>query len=116
MVKKVILREPRAPYTLTVDDETLGHEPVILERDGQPVAALVPIAEYEAFRAWREALEESWPEEPPPTPEGDQEALAAVERIRNMFADVDPEIWRDVMDEDIFTTGDYLCSLLEDDP
>lgn len=56
-MKKVVLRESRAPYTLTVDDETLGHEPVILERGGQPVAALVPIAEYEAFRAWWEAEE-----------------------------------------------------------
>gem|GEM_PF-6757375 len=38
------------------------------------------------------------PEEPPPTPEGDLEALAAVERIRTMFADVDPEVWRDVVE------------------
>ena len=99
-MKKLILREPRAPYTLNVDDETLGHEPVILERDGKPVAALVPIAEYEAFRAWREALEEPWPEEPPPTPEGDQEALAAVERIRNMFAPLDAETARYIAESD----------------
>ncbi len=55
-VRKVTLRETRSPYTLTVDEQTL-REPVILEQDGQPVAALVPIAEYEAFRVWQQAKE-----------------------------------------------------------
>ena len=44
-------------YTLAVDEKTL-HESVVLERDGQPLAALVPIAEYEAFRAWQQAQEQ----------------------------------------------------------
>ncbi|MFQ5595159.1 MAG: hypothetical protein ACE5LU_10835 [Anaerolineae bacterium] len=114
-MKKVILRESRAPYTLAVDDETLGHEPVILERDGRPVAALVPIVEYEAFRAWREALKEPWPEEPPPTPEGDQEALAAVERIRTMFADTEPEIWRDVIEDELLSPENLWILLEEND-
>jgi len=55
-MKRIVLRETRALYTLTVDEETL-HEPAILERDGHPVAALVPIAEYEVFRAWQQAHE-----------------------------------------------------------
>jgi len=93
-MKKVVLRESKAPYTLAIDDETMTEEPVILERNGRPVAALVPIAEYEAFRVWRETLDELWPEEPPPTPEGDLEALAAVERIRSMFPPLDVETAR----------------------
>lgn len=93
-MKKVELRESRAPYTVPIDDETFGHEPVILERNGQPVAALIPIAEYRAFLAWREMQAEPWPEEPPPTHEGDREALAAVERIRNMFPPLDTETAR----------------------
>ncbi len=113
-MKKVVLRESRAPYILAVDDEALGREPVVLERDGRPVAVIVPVEEYEAFRAWREALEEPWPEEPPPTPEGDQEALAAVERIRSMFADVDPEIWREVMDDELLK-AENLWMVLNDD-
>ena len=55
-MKKMVLRESQAPYTLTVDENTL-REPVILEQDGQPVAALVPIAEYKAFCAWQQAQE-----------------------------------------------------------
>lgn len=53
-MKKISLKEAQAPYTLAIDEEALTQEPVILERDGQPIAALVPIAEYEAFRAWQQ--------------------------------------------------------------
>ncbi len=35
----------------------LSQEPILLRHNGEPVAAIVPIAEYEAFCAWREAEE-----------------------------------------------------------
>jgi PHD/YefM family antitoxin component YafN of YafNO toxin-antitoxin module len=56
-MKTIILPESQAPYTLTIDEKTLTHESIILERDGQPVAVLVPIAEYQAFHAWQQAQE-----------------------------------------------------------
>jgi antitoxin (DNA-binding transcriptional repressor) of toxin-antitoxin stability system len=55
MTKKLTLRESHPPYTLSLEEEdVLGQESIILERDGQPVAAIVPLAEYDAFRAWQE--------------------------------------------------------------
>ena len=54
MTKRLTLRESHPPYTLSIEEEDLGQEPIILERDGQPVAAIVSLAEYEAFRAWQE--------------------------------------------------------------
>ncbi len=42
---------------LPIEEEALGQEPVILERDGQAVAAIIPIADYEAFCVWRESQE-----------------------------------------------------------
>ncbi len=42
---------------LPIEEEGLGQEPIILERDGQAVAAIIPIADYEAFCAWRERQE-----------------------------------------------------------
>jgi antitoxin (DNA-binding transcriptional repressor) of toxin-antitoxin stability system len=53
-MRTLTLKETRAPYTLALDDTSLGDEVVILEKDGQPVAALVPINEYKAFQNWRE--------------------------------------------------------------
>jgi len=47
-MKRVTLREDRAPYL--VNEEILSDEPVIVERNGQAVAAVIPIADYEAFR------------------------------------------------------------------
>jgi len=91
-MKRVTLREARAPYL--VNEEILSDEPVIVERNGQAVAAVIPIADHEAFLAWRATLDEPWPGGPPRTPEGDLEALAAVERIRTMFPPVDAETAR----------------------
>jgi hypothetical protein len=54
-MKKLELKEARAPYNISLDEALLSDEVVILEKEGQPVAALVPMAEYAAFRAWREA-------------------------------------------------------------
>ena len=91
-MKRVTLREERAPYI--VNEEIWVGEPVIVERNGQAVAAVIPMADYEAFRAWQAAIEEPWPGEPPRTPEGDLEALAAVERIRTMLPPLDAETAR----------------------
>ena len=91
-MKRVTLREERAPYV--VNEEIWVGEPVIVERNGQAVAAVIPMADYEAFLAWQAAIEEPWPGEPPRTPEGDLEALAAVERIRTMFPPLDAETAR----------------------
>jgi antitoxin (DNA-binding transcriptional repressor) of toxin-antitoxin stability system len=83
-MKKMVLRETQAPYTLTVDEETLD-EPVVLERDGQPVAALVPIAEYEAFLAWQQAEERR---------RHRQAQMEAFERERAAFERMKPELLR----------------------
>jgi len=53
-MKTLTLQEAQAPYNVALDEALLTDEVVILEKNGQPVAALVPIAEYTAFQAWRE--------------------------------------------------------------
>jgi hypothetical protein len=66
MPRTVVLKEAQAPYTLSLEADTLGQETVILEREGRPVAAVVPFAEYEAFAAWRqrqEAEDKFWREQ-----------------------------------------------------
>jgi antitoxin (DNA-binding transcriptional repressor) of toxin-antitoxin stability system len=66
MTRTVVLKEAQALYTLSLEADTLGQETVILEREGRPVAAVVPFAEYEAFVAWRrrqEEEEEFWREQ-----------------------------------------------------
>jgi prevent-host-death family protein len=59
MPRTLILKETQAPYTLTLDEVTLGEETIIVERKGRPVAAVMPIAEYEAFVTGRQQQEET---------------------------------------------------------
>ena len=52
MTKTYVLKESRAPYI--VPQEIIPPaEPLILMQADKPVAALLPIAEYERYRAWR---------------------------------------------------------------
>jgi len=53
MVKTITLKETRAAYSLPLDKADLTQGPLIVEHEGEPVAALVPIAEYRQFEAWR---------------------------------------------------------------
>jgi hypothetical protein len=53
-MKTLTLKETQVPYNVALDDILLSDEVVILEKNGQPVAAVVPMAEYTAFQAWRE--------------------------------------------------------------
>ena len=67
-MKTLTLKENQVVYEAAIDESLRGGEVVILERDGHPVAALVPIEEYKAFRAWRESRQQdivpyNWPED-----------------------------------------------------
>ncbi len=59
MVKTIRIAEAQAEYKLTVDETELAQEPIILERDGEPVAAIIPFREYREFIAWREQREKT---------------------------------------------------------
>ena len=84
-MRRVVLKERHAPYTLAIEEEALSREPFILERDGEPVAAVIPMAEYEAFRAWREARVRE---------EKRRKDLKAFEREREAFERLKPELLR----------------------
>jgi PHD/YefM family antitoxin component YafN of YafNO toxin-antitoxin module len=84
MTKRLTLRERCPPYTLSIEGEDiLGQESIILERDGQPVAAIVSLAEYEAFRAWQEAQDRERQR---------QANMEGLEREREAYERLEPEL------------------------
>lgn len=83
-MEKLRLREAQAPYTLTIDDKLLNDETMLVEAGGRPVAVLVPVAEYAAFHAWRQANEQ--PDQP--------KEQSAFPRERRAFEQLQPELLR----------------------
>ena len=81
MAKTVSLKEAQATYSLSLDKTDLAQGPLILEHEGEPVAAVVPIAEYREFEAWQER-------EAKTRPEPDE----AFERERAAFERLKPEL------------------------
>jgi PHD/YefM family antitoxin component YafN of YafNO toxin-antitoxin module len=53
-MKTLVLKEAQMLYNV-FDASQLAQEPIMIERDGHPIGVLLPMAEYEAFHAWREA-------------------------------------------------------------
>ncbi len=49
-----MLREVNAPYTVNADDDAIGRETIIIRRNGEPVAVVVPYAEYRHWLAKNE--------------------------------------------------------------
>jgi PHD/YefM family antitoxin component YafN of YafNO toxin-antitoxin module len=83
-MKKLTLKEARPPYNISLDDAVLtDDEVVLLEKDGQPVAALVPMDEYADFQAWREAEKRR---------QARQAEEAAIEREHAAFKRMLPEL------------------------
>lgn len=52
-MQKLILKETQAPYQVALNDTLFTGEVFILGKNGQSVAAVIPMAEYDAFQAWR---------------------------------------------------------------
>lgn len=59
MAKTVKITEAQAEYGLAIDKEQLAQEPIVLERDGNPGAVIVPFHEYTEFSAWRRQHEKA---------------------------------------------------------
>ena len=80
MAKTVSLKEAQATYSLSLNKTELTQGPLILEHEGEPIAAVVPIAEYREFEAWRERHIS-----PPPLSPDDEweQARQAFERMRS---------------------------------
>ncbi len=53
-MKRLSLKEAQTHYNISLDEVISSDEVVIFEKDGQPVAALLPIEEYNTFQNWRE--------------------------------------------------------------
>lgn len=61
MRKTITIRETQATYSVPIDEAALAEGPIIVERQGQPVAVIITPEEYRAFQEWRDG--QAWQEE-----------------------------------------------------
>ncbi len=84
-MEKITLRESQAPYTVTLDENTLHNDVTFLEQDGAPVAFLLPARLYETFRTWQRRQQV-----PPQSPQA-----VAFAQERAVFEQMLPQLLRD---------------------
>ncbi len=60
-MKFVSLQETPTHYLLKIDPATIKQGPILLQREGQAVAVLLSVEDYNAFRAWQAAQQPPLP-------------------------------------------------------
>jgi hypothetical protein len=102
-VKKA--REAAEVYSVDLSDVELGEWPLIIEREGEPIAAVVPFDEYRRFSVWREerAARRLWVVERDPRSGMSAAAwrakFEAMDRFAAHFDDATPEQLEADLDE-----------------
>lgn len=103
------LRETSPVYSVDVDKIQLARQPLIIERRGRPIAAVVSFDEYRRFSAWQEerAARRVWVLERDPRPKMSAEEwhahFEAMDRFAAHFDDVTPQELEDEITEAIAT-------------
>lgn len=81
MPKTIEIKEAKARYALSLDEAQLAEEPLIVERQGKPIAAIIPYPEYQRFVEWqRQGRSTPWQEEQKRLL---QKEIAAFERMKS---------------------------------
>ncbi len=95
-------KEVSTPYLVNADDEAIGRETIIIRRNGEPVAVVVPFADYQAW-----------------THQAPVPADAAFERERTAFQRLLPDLlvthrgeWVAIVDEQPVEFGPDFSSVI----
>jgi prevent-host-death family protein len=80
MAKTVSLKEAQATYSLSLDKADLEQSPIILEHEGEPVAAIISIEDYRRLAAGQD--DDTWR----------QEQLQSLQPEREAFQRLLPEL------------------------
>lgn len=60
-MKTIMLKETPTQYIIEVEQAALEQGPTLLQRDGEPVAVLLSVRDYQAFQEWQAAQRVSAP-------------------------------------------------------
>jgi len=97
MTEAKTLRETSPVYSVDVDEVQLARQPLIIERRGRPIAAVVSFNEYRRFSSWREerAARRAWVLERDPRRRMSAEEwhthFETIDRFAAHFDDLTPE-------------------------
>lgn len=83
MVTRMSAKEARDNFSDVLNRAYYQQEPIVVERQGKPVAVVISLEEYEQYRRYKELAKERF--------------FQVVDRIQERNADKDPdEVYRDV--------------------
>ncbi len=107
MAKTIELKELREAYAVEIDPTRLEREPIVLERDGTAVGAVISFEEYQSYLAWKNRSEE-----PADFPPGWYVEKAAFERMLPGLLKTHHGKWVAVYQSQVIDTDDKPGELI----
>ena len=99
------LKEVSMPYTVSAEDEAIGRDTIVIRRNGEPIAVVLPFAEYEELLTHRTSQPSS--------------INSIFERERAAFQRLLPELleshrgeWVAIVDEQLVEFGSSFSSVI----
>jgi PHD/YefM family antitoxin component YafN of YafNO toxin-antitoxin module len=109
MTKTIQLKETREMYAAEIDPAQLAREPIILERNGEPVGAVISLEEFRAFKEWKKELERQEQEFPKQFLEDE----AAFKRMQPELLKTHKDKWVAVLKGQVVDFDDKLGDLAD---
>jgi PHD/YefM family antitoxin component YafN of YafNO toxin-antitoxin module len=109
MTKTIQLKEAREMYAAEIDPAQLAREPIILERNGEPVGAVISLEEFRAFKEWKKELERQEQEFPKQFLEDE----AAFKRMQPELLKTHKDKWVAVLKGQVVDFDDKLGDLAD---
>ena len=106
-----IFREVQAPYVVNPDDETVGRETIILKRGGEPIAAIVPYAEYQDWLAFRQSRSQPHITSALPIDPGFMRQWEAFQRLKPELLKKYGGQWVGIVNEQVAEVGPDYASI-----
>ena len=102
------IREVQTPYIVKAGDEAIGKDTIFIKQDGEPIAVILPYAEYQQWQAYKVSgfaysledreFEQQW---------------AVFQRLKPELLKTHPGKWVGIAHEQMAAVGDSANAVLE---
>jgi len=97
---KPLIREVQTPYTINPADEAIGRDTIIIRRDHQPIAVVLPYAEYQTLTGQKAA------HLPPPASDPEfEKQWQAFQRLKPELLEKYEGQWVGIVNEQVAVVG-----------
>jgi hypothetical protein len=103
-----VIKEVNAPYTISPDDQAIGQDTIVIQRNGKPIAVVIP---YDEYARWIARGQGQSPTAGPTSPDFERERAAFYRLLPELLKEHRGE-WVAIVDEQPVEFGPNFNSVI----